>query len=33
VRAFMSANHLDPDVAVESFLMAPADGEAVEPTQ
>jgi uncharacterized protein YbcI len=33
VRAFMSANHLDPDVAVETFLMAPADGEALEPTQ
>ena len=33
VRAFMSANHLDPDIAVETFLMAPADREALEPTQ
>jgi uncharacterized protein YbcI len=26
VIAFLSANHLDPDVAVESFMLAPADG-------
>ncbi len=26
VLAFLSANHLDPDVAVESFLLAPLDG-------
>ena len=24
--AFMSDNHIDPDVAVEVFLLAPADG-------
>ena len=27
VVAFMSDNHIDPDAAVESFLLAPADGE------
>jgi uncharacterized protein YbcI len=26
VIAFLSANHLDPDVAIESFMLAPADG-------
>ncbi len=26
VTAFLSDNHLDPDVAVEVFLLAPADG-------
>ena len=26
VVAFMSDNHIDPDVAVEVFLLAPADG-------
>lgn len=25
VAAFMSANHIDPDVAIESFLLAPPD--------
>ncbi len=24
VIAFLSANHLDPDVAIESFMLAPA---------
>jgi uncharacterized protein YbcI len=33
VRAFVSANHLDPDIAVETFLLAPADREAVEAPQ
>jgi uncharacterized protein YbcI len=27
VIAFLSANHLDPDVAIESFVLAPQDGE------
>jgi hypothetical protein len=26
VIAFLSANHLDPDVAIESFMLAPGDG-------
>jgi hypothetical protein len=26
VTAFLSANHLDPDIAIESFMLAPADG-------
>jgi uncharacterized protein YbcI len=25
VDAFMSANHIDPDMAIESFVLAPAD--------
>jgi len=29
VAAFMSANHLDPDVAVELFILEPATGEPV----
>ena len=28
VIAFMSDNHIDPDVAVEIFVLAPADGDA-----
>jgi uncharacterized protein YbcI len=27
VIAFLSANHIDPDVAIESFVLAPQDGE------
>jgi uncharacterized protein YbcI len=30
VIAFLSANHLDPDVAVEFFLLEPVDGAAEE---
>jgi len=26
VIAFLSANHLDPDIAIESFMLAPGDG-------
>jgi uncharacterized protein YbcI len=26
VVAFLSANHLDPDIAIESFMLAPTDG-------
>ena len=26
VIAFLSANHLEPDVAIESFMLAPGDG-------
>ena len=26
VIAFLSANHLEPDIAIESFMLAPADG-------
>jgi uncharacterized protein YbcI len=26
VVAFLSANHLDPDIAIESFVLAPQDG-------
>jgi uncharacterized protein YbcI len=26
VIAFLSANHLDPDIAIESFVLAPGDG-------
>ena len=26
VVAFLSANHLDPDIAIESFMLAPPDG-------
>jgi uncharacterized protein YbcI len=25
VTAFLSANHIDPDIAIESFILAPAD--------
>ena len=28
VIAFMSDNHIDPDVAVEVFLLAPADADS-----
>jgi uncharacterized protein YbcI len=32
VIAFMSANHVDPDMAVETFILAPADdGDAAAP--
>jgi uncharacterized protein YbcI len=27
VIAFLSANHLDPDIAIESFVLAPQDAE------
>jgi uncharacterized protein YbcI len=27
VLAFMSANHVDPDVAIEAFALAPVDGD------
>jgi uncharacterized protein YbcI len=27
VIAFLSANHIDPDIAIESFVLAPEDGE------
>jgi uncharacterized protein YbcI len=30
VSAFMSANHIDPDMAVETFMLAPAAGTAEE---
>jgi uncharacterized protein YbcI len=30
VRAFMSNNHIDPDLAVETFVLAPPSGEAPE---
>jgi uncharacterized protein YbcI len=30
VIAFLSANHIDPDIAVESFILAPAEQGAVE---
>jgi hypothetical protein len=26
VIAFLSANHLEPDIAIESFILAPVDG-------
>ena len=26
VIAFLSANHIDPDIAIESFMLAPAEG-------
>jgi uncharacterized protein YbcI len=26
VVAFLSANHIDPDIAIESFMLAPAEG-------
>lgn len=26
VIAFLSANHIDPDIAIESFILAPANG-------
>ena len=26
VVAFLSANHLEPDIAIESFMLAPAEG-------
>jgi hypothetical protein len=29
VVAFLSANHLNPDIAIESFVMAPAGEAAV----
>ncbi|HWD65791.1 MAG TPA: Na-translocating system protein MpsC family protein [Solirubrobacteraceae bacterium] len=28
VQAFMSANHLDPDIAIESFVLEPLNGPA-----
>jgi uncharacterized protein YbcI len=28
VIAFLSANHLDPDLAIESFMLAPPDNDA-----
>lgn len=28
VTAFLSANHIDPDIAVETFILAPADQQA-----
>jgi uncharacterized protein YbcI len=31
VLAFLSANRVDPDVAIESFLLAPANGAAGDP--
>ena len=31
VVAFMSDNHIDPDFAVESFVLAPASATASEP--
>jgi uncharacterized protein YbcI len=30
VIAFLSANHIDPDIAIESFVLAPADEVAPE---
>jgi uncharacterized protein YbcI len=30
VRAFLSANHIDPDIAVESFVLEPIAGEPAE---
>jgi len=33
VSAFMSANHIDPDVAVEFFLLEPGDGEVASSPQ
>jgi uncharacterized protein YbcI len=32
VIAFLSANHIDPDIAIESFMLAPADEVAPEST-
>ena len=31
VKAFMSNNHIDPDVAVETFVLIPLPSEAAEP--
>jgi hypothetical protein len=28
VAAFLSDNHIDPDIAIESFVLAPQDGAA-----
>lgn len=30
VIAFLSTNHIDPDVAIETFILAPRDGHAPE---
>ena len=32
VIAFMSANHIDPDIGVEVFILAPGHGAAGEPS-
>jgi len=31
VLAFLSDNHMEPDIAVESFVLVPLDGERSEP--
>jgi uncharacterized protein YbcI len=31
VRAFMSSNHMDPDMAIESFVMESKNGNGAEP--
>jgi len=31
VIAFLSANHIDPDIAIESFVLAPGDPAAASP--
>ena len=31
VMAFLSANHIDPDIAVETFMLAPADQPVADP--
>jgi uncharacterized protein YbcI len=32
VVAFLSANHIDPDIAVETFILAPSDHETLAQT-
>ena len=29
--AFLSANHIDPDIAIESFMLDPADTDGARP--
>ncbi len=32
VVAFLSANHIDPDIAIESFMLEPADTDGTQPS-
>ena len=32
VLAFLSDNHMDPDIAVESFVLVPQNGDGTPPT-